>query len=130
MVHEKKLTLLLLKQVLWGVRRGNKDKGICDAFASRLVRVFNKGSTKGTVIDYKQIREIRKRIMLEAARQLGWYSPVFPVPNPNCNCNLHAFLEASDSNSLWDGRYGMNRMRLLCRMIWVLKTEIHLEKSK
>lgn len=130
MVHEKKLALLLLKQVLWGVRRGNKDNGICDAFASRLVKVCNNASSKEVTVDYKQLREIRNRAMRDAARQLGWHSLVFPVPKPGCDDNHRAFIEASDTDSLWDGRYGMNRMRLLCRMIWVLKTEIHLEESK
>lgn len=131
MIKHKQLTLLLLKQVLWGVRRGNNHSGICDLFNRRLCRVRKHFIDRNMELDIFRLRNERRRVMKEAVAQLGWtYTPMFPVPHPSISDNQRAFNSASSKNMLWEGQYGINRTKLLCRMIWIIKTEIYLENPE
>ncbi len=129
MINHKKLILLLLKQVLWGVRRGNTHGSICDLFDMRLSRIGNHTMRRNIQLDSCPIRRERRRIMKQAVEELGWtFVPFYPVPHPTIPNNQYALITCYEEGTLWDGEYGKNRMALLCRMIWVLKNEIHMEQ--
>lgn len=126
----KQIALILLKQVLWGVRRGTTNGGICGLFNRKLNRLIRRARNRNVEVELPELMFIRKDLMREACAHLGWEISSFPVPSPDHRPPHTAYTDSFNQGKLWEGEYGRNRMKLLCRMIWILKTQIYLEQSK
>ncbi|MFV0357719.1 MAG: hypothetical protein ACK5LG_21835 [Bacteroides thetaiotaomicron] len=70
--------------------------------------------------------------MDRAVEVLGWeHHPTFPVPNSNGETDHGGVQFHTDSKkgTLWSGRTGQYRTRLLHRMIWLIKNEIFMDAT-
>ena len=133
MIRDKKIVLLLLKQVLWGVRRGETNNGICGLFSRLAVKIVNRAERHDVTVNLFTLTSIKKTTMAKAASQLGWeYNELFPVPRADGSRDTDgiAFHQDRREDTFWKGQRGMYRSNLLARMIWILKAEIYMERDK
>lgn len=109
MNQNRKIALMIMKQIELSMQNGRAKQGLCVMFLVRLVRI-----TKRCLMPFQMtvdVREVFNNAMKTACKELGYNeTPNYPIPGVNGMNAFDTYNKYLDTNRMWDtGEYGMKR---------------------
>ena len=109
MNQNRKIALMIMKQIELSVQNGRAKQGICVMFLDRLARITRRCSmTSRMTVD---VREVFYNAMKTACKELGYNeTDNYTIPGVDGMDAFDTYHKYLDTNHMWDtGEYGMKR---------------------
>lgn len=109
MNQNRKIALMIMKQIELSMQNGRAKQGICVMFLDRLARITRRCSMPfHTTV---AVREVFNNAMKTACKELGYNeNPNYPIPGVNGMNAFDTYNKYLDTKRMWDtGEYGMKR---------------------
>ena len=109
MNQNRKIALMIMKQIELSVQNGRAKQGLCVMFSDRLVRI-----NRRCPIPFQMkvdVREVFYNAMKTACKELGYIeSNNYPIPGVDRMDAYDTYHKYRGTNHMWDtGEYGMKR---------------------
>ena len=108
MNQNRKIALMIMKQIELSVQNGRAKQGLCVMFLDRLARI-----NRRCPIPFQMtvdVREVFYNAMKTACKELGYNDHNYPIPGVDGMNAFDAYHKYQDTNRMWDTReYGMKR---------------------
>ena len=109
MNQNRKIALMIMKQIELSMQNGRAKQGLCVMFLDRLARITKRWSMPFQMT--VDVREVFKNAMKTACKELGYNETHnYPIPGVNGMNAFDTYNKYLDTNRMWDtGEYGMKR---------------------
>ena len=109
MNQNRKIALMIMKQIELSVQNGRAKQGLCVMFLNRLARITRRCSTPFQMT--VGVREVFNNAMKTACKELGYNeNHNYPIPGVNGMNAFDTHHKYLDTTRMWDtGEYGMKR---------------------
>ena len=109
MNQNRKIALMIMKQIELSMQNGRAKQGLCVMFLDRLARI-----NKRCPMPFQMtvdVREVFDNAMKTACKELGYNETHnYPIPGVDGMSAFDTYHKYLDTNHMWDtGEYGMKR---------------------
>ena len=109
MNQNRKIALMIIKQIELSMQNGRAKQGLCVMFLVRLARISRRCSMPFQMT--VDVREVFNNAMKTACKELGYNETHnYPIPGVDGMNAFDTYNKYLDTNRMWDtGEYGMKR---------------------
>ena len=109
MNQNRKIALMIMKQIELSMQNGRAKQGLCTMFLNRLARITKRCSMPFLMT--LDVREVFINAMKTACKELGYdETHNYPIPGVDGMDAFDTYRKYRNTNHMWDtGEYGMKR---------------------